>query len=233
MQAWNETCFLTRLPILEDERVKLILIAPKRETHTSKSCADGFYGPVSLPLTGIYDGHGNVKSLEKDPCAEASWKELNLIEKGYKDPLETLELREIINAAVDGGLRVMTSEFGKRPSWRQAVLVMAKASYWEYLENIEIEKDVSLLARLTQCGRHFLSPLRDQLKLLSMSPDKEDQNSVNKMLAAYEAMNEMCLFFLPISGMGNRNSPKKHWQEEWMGSIYSDFLNLRKVRRYK
>ena len=233
MQAWNETCFLTRLPILEDERVKLILIAPKRETHTNKSCADGFYGPVSLPLTGIYDGHGNVKSLEKDPCAEASWRELNLIEKGYKDPLETLELREIINAAVDGGLHVMTSEFGKRLSWRQAVLVMAKASYWEYLENMDVEDDVSLLARLTRCGRRFLSPLRDQLKLLSMSPDKEDQNSVNKMLAVYEAMNEMCLFFLPISGIENKNSLEEDWQEEWMESIYNDFLNLRKARGYK
>lgn len=227
--------FLTRLPILEDERIKLILIAPKRETHTNRTCADGFYGPVSLPLTGIYDGHGNVKSLEKDSCAEASWKELNLIEKGYKDSLETLELREIINAAVGGSLRVMTSEFGKRPSWRQADLIMAKASYWEYLENVGAEKheDANMLTRLTQCGRHFLSPLRNQLKLLSMSPGKEDQDSVNRMLAVYEAMNEMCLFFLPISGMGNRNSPKEHWQEEWMGSIYSDFLNLRKARGYK
>lgn len=109
---------------------------------------------------------------------------------------------------------------------------MTKASYWEYLENIEIEEDISLLACLTQCGRHFLSPLRDQLKLLSMSPDKEDQNSVNKMLAAYEAMNEMCLFFLPVSGIRSKNHLEE-WQNEWMESIYGDFLNLRKVRGYK
>lgn len=55
MGCWNETCMVSNLPILPDQRVKVILIVSEKTDYLDEKT---FHQPVGIPLTGKYDYYG-------------------------------------------------------------------------------------------------------------------------------------------------------------------------------
>lgn len=72
MGAFNGTCMISNLPILEGEKAKLVFLFP-----------DDYYGyneilePCLLPLSGNYNGYGFIKNIEED-C------NFNIVEQSFK-----------------------------------------------------------------------------------------------------------------------------------------------------
>lgn len=71
MGSWFETCFVSHLPIRDDERCRVFFLE-RMEGWAEESASAGFsypYGmwaPCSFALAGTYDSHGRVEGIKED-----------------------------------------------------------------------------------------------------------------------------------------------------------------------
>ena len=186
MGCWNETCFLTRLPILEGEPVKLLFLAENTGYARNNVHASGFWQPVCLPFHGCYDGYGRIESLTPDPSNDMAFKMLSAAKLGILDhdacgdgisdndlaPFDTSGLTgndreqvllDITEKAAHGKLQIRV----RVPShsthhWVQITPILAHAWAWEHIINAVDDPGIewigSITFRLTVNG-----PLREAL----------------------------------------------------------------------
>lgn len=85
MGSWCATCGISRMPIKEDQEVKLLLIA-KSGLHNSSSCyIDEWWKPIGLPIDVKYADYGNFELIKSED--EVANSLLNFLKKNVK-PLE-------------------------------------------------------------------------------------------------------------------------------------------------
>ena len=66
MGSWCATCGISRMPIQEDQQVKLLLIV-KNNPQTGSSCyIDDWWKPVGLPVDAKYADYGNFELVNPD-----------------------------------------------------------------------------------------------------------------------------------------------------------------------
>ena len=65
MRKWNETCYLSNLPIIKGEKVYLLLIVVQEKTLADEQYNVDSLGDLFLPpIEGTYDGSGNICNIE-------------------------------------------------------------------------------------------------------------------------------------------------------------------------
>lgn len=76
MGCWNETCFLTNLPILSGDKVIALTITRNTNLKTTfrfdEYKSTGTYCALTLPFTGTYNGYGVIENIENDTAGNFS-----------------------------------------------------------------------------------------------------------------------------------------------------------------
>ena len=64
MGSWNETCQLSHLPIVWNDKVKCIILLRNTDEPVAKSYHyNKIYAPLMLPIEGIYDDYGCLENV--------------------------------------------------------------------------------------------------------------------------------------------------------------------------
>ena len=85
MGYWNETCFLTNLPIMLDDRAVFIPLYPKFATFGESSPVDKFLY-AGTPMVGKYNIYGIITNIDKSESAEFTYNFfMGCIKKGLID----------------------------------------------------------------------------------------------------------------------------------------------------
>lgn len=114
MGFWNETCMMTRLPILYEEPAVGLLIVPRKEPLGCTYC-DDMWSPAALPIPGSYDAYGRLENVGYDGALERSLRDAGLSVKQSDGSYESVALsgdgwdrivRAVMDAAHDGTLTV-------------------------------------------------------------------------------------------------------------------------------
>ena len=70
MGSWNETCFISKLPIVYGEPIVMILLRGWKEvTHDyapEQFDVDTIWSPLGLPIYGTYDGCGGIEDIDNE-----------------------------------------------------------------------------------------------------------------------------------------------------------------------
>lgn len=94
MGSWNGTCMISNLPIIEGEKVKLIILHDgfNRDRYSGGFCnANGLMAPLFLPINGEYNDGGMIEEIEED------WN-FHFITKMLKEAYNQIEVEgKIIN----------------------------------------------------------------------------------------------------------------------------------------
>lgn len=77
MGFWNETCMMTRLPILYEEPAVGLLIAPRKDPLGCTYC-DDMWSPAVLPMSGSYDAYGRLENVRHSNALERSLRDASL-----------------------------------------------------------------------------------------------------------------------------------------------------------
>ena len=66
MGCWNETCFISNLPIRHGDEVYLFVLAPISAVNQEGPLCnpDDRYIPVGFPIAGEYDDYGGIKNIQ-------------------------------------------------------------------------------------------------------------------------------------------------------------------------
>lgn len=220
MGCWNETCFLTGLPIFAGQPVKLIFIA-----HDG----NGGWLPAALPVHGYYDDYGGIESAVRDEAALQMLRraEFRAATGGESGP-EPFENSGLYNGKWEESLRQLTEHAardelemlvpGRNPcseEWHAATVLMAHAWAWDHfvdaVEAVPYGLLTSVTFRLKTSG-----PLRLALRDISCSdcPDPETPTargiiSLAKLMSAMDAMR---VSFHPTNGKGSQDGMDDDWQ---------------------
>lgn len=63
MGCWNETCFLSNLPIVDSDEVKVFILMESKEIKSKPCCHTDNYVPICLPFDAKYNEYGGVKEV--------------------------------------------------------------------------------------------------------------------------------------------------------------------------
>jgi hypothetical protein len=66
MGSWYETCALTNLPILEDDKVCMFVIVENHDNCGGNCGAYGEWAPLTLPIHGKYNDYGGITGYRED-----------------------------------------------------------------------------------------------------------------------------------------------------------------------
>lgn len=89
MGCWNGTCMISHLPIMEGDKVKLVVLYGHKKEGI---LANGGYcypsdilSPAFLPIEGVYNDYGGIEDIKKD------WN-YNVITKFIKEKFKSIKL---------------------------------------------------------------------------------------------------------------------------------------------
>lgn len=153
MRDYNETCFLTSLPVRKGDRVKALFLAAD---GSDKDDPAGRWKPAAMPVSGVYDGAGGLSDVTPDAGMLGVLRQLRF--KFDTGPVGTLagtealdggncteKIRDMAVHAAANRLRVMAYRpNAKNPSWLPVTAVMAHEWAWMRLvgANRHYESDV-------------------------------------------------------------------------------------------
>lgn len=98
MGCWNGTCFMSNLPILDGNRIVLIITALGNRLVADDKCSTAFChpndneDPITLPIKGTYDDYGSIKLDNKKGVAERIAE--NVIGRRMSEILESGHMRD-------------------------------------------------------------------------------------------------------------------------------------------
>lgn len=233
MGCWNETCMLTRLPILEGERAAAVLLAqrPDIQDMSSPDCA---FMPISLPVVGEYNEYGGLENIQKDPAAlhVLANAELllprnqampELIAKQYpnwekQDGWENIVCK-IIDAAKQGELEIKQRVTGW--DFHPVYVVFIKADYIQLIQNM---LDSEFLANFTQDMAYCLS-LSDPIRIPLINREINGKDLAT--LASLDIfMNQNRIAWAPTCGAGSQQSIDTDIQLKFYQKMAQDAQNL-------
>lgn len=71
MGCWNETCYMSNLPILWGDKIALIVLGPTSIQKISENCyPEDNYVPLGFPIIGEYDDYGGIENAVINPYME-------------------------------------------------------------------------------------------------------------------------------------------------------------------
>ena len=71
MGCWNETCFMSNLPIRWGNKVAFFVFAPTSHQEIMETCyPDDNYVPLCFPIIGEYDDYGRIENFTMNPYME-------------------------------------------------------------------------------------------------------------------------------------------------------------------
>ena len=83
MGCWNETCYISKLPIYSGEEIVLILLRKykyaDKTPHTCYVCDS--YVPFGLPIFGKYDDYGNIEDITNAEDVIEYLKNMEIVDK--------------------------------------------------------------------------------------------------------------------------------------------------------
>lgn len=242
MGCWNATCFLTRLPILYHEPVKLVLVAQREPDRQNANHADGVYAPVALPLDGLYDDYGGIEDITAPELAFRSWAALDLyrFEDGRPvniSPRPTCPgqliqtLPELIRMAGSGKLYYKDQNGGRKAAYLPVRAQLCKIKYWNKLVKIYGGRIREEYLRSVTFRLSLLGPLRQAARALDeiiaqcvtdALPYRLDLAAAAELAAVTAGMDDMRASYAPVPGGGSQDSLDQPWQRDWYRSMWLD-----------
>ena len=223
MGCWNETCFLTGLPVFSGEPVRMLFIAMD---------ADGGWLPATLPIKGEYDDYGGLMNEKWNRAAVemlhgAAFRVVHGDDK-QPEPFDTSllgtidwgqALVELTNHAARDELEMLVP--GRNPGtmeWRTATVLMAHEWAWNHFtDSIKAVQDdlfTSVTFRLGTTG-----PLRQMLREMSaadaIDAGSDEAKQVTDIAKVMRAMDDMRIGFHPTAGKGSQDEMSADWQLEF------------------
>lgn len=170
MGCWNETCMVSNLPILDGDKVVMILLIPSHSFidgtgYTNKD----LFKPCSMPIFGDYDNYGSVTNITNANYTLEYLKDLNKrgflnIENDFTD-LESLLGNEMIGAKYSpSGFNpyhkehklVISRAFIKREFYDLLIkLGLNNSNYWDNEKTSSNIKDF-MLKQFNKCVDNFI-----------------------------------------------------------------------------
>ena len=114
MGCWNETCYVSKLPIYSGEEVVLILLRKNDVNHEElphTSYVYEKYVPFGLPIYGKYDDYGNIEEITNAGDVIEYLKDMEIIDN-EGDNVD-MEIELITPIAIEKGLRFAIREGGR------------------------------------------------------------------------------------------------------------------------
>ena len=242
MGCWNATCFLTRLPILYHEPVKLVLVARREPDRQNTVHADGVYAPVALPLDGLYDDYGGIEDVTAPESAFQSWAALDLyrFEDGHPVaigprpacPGQLIQaLPEIIRMANSDKLYCKDRNGGRPAAYLSVCAQLCKIKYWDKLTGIYSDKIQEEYLRSVTFRLTLLGPLRQAARALdeiigqyaaNTLPYRLDLAAAAELAAVAAGMDDIRASYAPASGSGSQDCLDQPWQRDWYRSMWLD-----------
>lgn len=221
MGCWNETCFLTGLPVFAGQPAKLMFIA---------ATADGRWLPASLPVDGSYDGYGGIENAMYDGAAASvlASARFRVVHGGGHEPEpfdasrlagpdQDQALRELANHSAREELELLVADGNPiKSSWRPAIAVMAHAWAWDHIvdsiRSVPEDPASSVTFRLGTAD-----PLRSALRDAAYrdEPDKNLMTAAVGLAKLMDGMQDMRLTFHPAAGKGSQDAMDAGWQLEF------------------
>lgn len=79
MGHWNETCFLSNLPILYSDKIKVFILRNSKEINPKPCYHTDNYTPICLPFDAEYDEYGGAENISISAHTEHLIKNLQLV----------------------------------------------------------------------------------------------------------------------------------------------------------
>lgn len=238
MGCWNATCFLTRLPILDGEKIRLVLVARRPEETCNGCYPTGRFSPLMLPLTGHYDDYGGIENLEQyenNKDAIRLLKALCFRYHAYEkepEPLATPSLdsgnwqedmQTLVRASVEGSLEATCSFAGQKTDWLPVSVCYAKYEFWEYLVLQNMKDMESDYVKSVSFRINFPQPFARSFNWLdavwgSDAPDdglRIPNYSAYRYASLITSMSQMRIAFAPACGDGSQDTCEDAWQRDY------------------
>lgn len=228
MGCWNETDFLTGLPVFAGDPVRLLFIA---------QAPDGKWLPASLPFTGEYDDYGGIENAVKDGAALDVLASARLRARTDDNGYEELDasrlrgpdwdafLRELSNYAVREELEISVSHPGAIvEDWRPAVTLIARDWSWDHIAGaigpITDEALAAMTFRLSVIG-----PLRVRLYEASRGSGAVP-DGIRNLASLMAGMECMRIGFHPTAGKGSQDAMESPWQLEFHKKLFVEAMGI-------
>lgn len=203
MGEWNETCLMTRLPILPGEAVMGLLLA-RRDAVLDRSYPDGEYMPIGLPVLGEYDGYGGLEDpwATKGIVSTAGRFELYEQTGGDYQPFQPDSdmaycVSHLFSAAADDRLFVNTNTRGCL-TYKPVEVVFVKHDFYRF----------AIQQYIADFGPYCLQDdviLRDRLpEAMRPDPDQPACDNLRRYLAFRACMNACRIPIAPVCGKGSQ-----------------------------
>lgn len=255
MGCWNETCFLTRLPIFSGEPVKLLLTAPVPESCRNTVRMNGWFMPVCLPVTGHYDEYGRIDGCAPDPGVlkvlsmakfrtaerrdgKTKYQGITLPDAGDEDAWQET-LTNLASEARQGRLEIQIRQWPGGP-WAPVLPQLAHAWAWNMLAAAD-GTDAADYAKTMGFRLAVAGPLRDALRTLaaedgpalpdivqdSHMPSVTPPESAIELAGVMASMGSLRLAFGPTSGSGSQNGLDENWHLEFYKNLFCHAMSVR------
>ncbi len=86
MGCWNETCYMSNLPILWGDKIVLFVLGPTSNQRIYETCyPDDNYVPLGFPIVGEYDDYGGIENAVISPHMEQYLQTFTKLYLGKRD----------------------------------------------------------------------------------------------------------------------------------------------------
>lgn len=248
MGCWNETCFLTRLPIFVGQPVKLLFVALNSKGYRNSVHPDGWWKPIALPFSGRYDDYGRIEDVMDDADAVGMLAAVKFRIKSNEncEPFDPARLsgpdwegalRDLAEAANQCGLEAEILDGMRKPYWAPVAGQMAHAWAWRHIADSNVASDPEYLGS-TAMRLSVAGPLREALVQLDpvWGKDFADAHPRIKKAHAIEiaslmaGMEDLRIAFGPTCGSGSQDGMQAPWQAEFYKLMFVAAASL--PRRY-
>lgn len=233
MRHYNETCFLTGLPIRKGDRVKALFLAPD---GIDKDDPAGRWKPAAMPMSGAYDGMGGISDITPDAGMLGVLRKIQFKFDDRKECAGTLAgtqeidggncgsiIRDMAAGAAGGTLSVLVYKPNARnPSWLPVEIVMAHEWAWARLvsANRHYESDVKGNKALE---RAMAGTIRSVVRHSCDEPVKNTDMSVRlcvlELASLMAGMGALGMTFRPMSHEDNREDDAG-WKTDFYEQVF-------------
>ncbi len=217
MRKYNETCFLTGLPVYENDPVKALFLVPD---GSDKDDPSGRWKPAMLPLSGMYDGRGGLSGIVPDAGMLSVLRGLKfkladpkdrpgiLVDERLldRDGLEKT-MGTMLGYAADNRLYVLIYRPNARnPEWMPIQVIMAHEWAWTRLAsaNRQYDADVKGNKKLERAMAGTLRPVVRHA--CDEGADMSVRMAVTDLASAMAGMGALGLTFHPMGHEDNRSA---------------------------
>lgn len=222
MHAYNETCFLTGLPVRTGDPVKALFLVPD---GSDKDDPASRWKPAAMPMSGTYDGKGAIENIKPDAGMLRVLRNIRITAgKTDVEITNALSVRALAGCASDGEVSMLAYRpNAKSPARMPVVLVMAHEWAWSQVANSNrhYERDVDGNKALERAVAGTIrSVVRHSCKDAGGSQDISVRNCVLDLASLMAGMGALGITFHPMAREDNRPADTLPWKAEFYKNIF-------------